>query len=476
MLGRVGTKILPILCGKILVIQLFTPICSVRDVIFAGRFARDAIFQLEVFNHEANDEVIAYDCTEEPIVITGVGMTASVGRDRESVWHAVRQGKSGVRRVRGLRGIPDDLLLGATVDLDVPPGRLKAIPLSRIAADEAMRDAGIDLRLVDLNRFGCNISGHMGDSSWVDQEQGFIPRNDPRRFPWWEQFLPNMACVEIANRYGLAGPRASYSTACATSLIAVMSAFRAIRDNQCDVAIAGGADAIDPLFAAGFRRMRVLADDDDPTRACRPFDRNRHGFVMGEGAAMMIVERLSHAQRRGAKIYAEIKACKAMAEAHHVTGLNADSEALTYLITETLRKAGLRPGDIGYINAHGTGTHQNDLVEMRAIRHALGPAADRVCVSSTKAILGHMINAAGGVELAVTVMAMRDGFAPPTLNLTDPDPELTFDCLPLVGRRNQFQHALKLSVAFGGHLVAIALSRWNDPTSGFAYPGEMKVA
>jgi 3-oxoacyl-(acyl-carrier-protein) synthase len=429
-----------------------------------------------VSSSEAKSKVIAYDGTDEPIVITGVGMTASVGRDRESVWHAVRQGRSSVRRLRGLRGIPDDLLLGATVDMDVPLGRLKAIPLSRIAADEAFRDAGIDLRTVNLNRFGCNVSGHMGDSSWVDQQQGFIPRDDPNRVPWWEQFLPNMACCELANHFGLAGPRSSYSTACATSLIAIMSAVRAIRDDQCDIAIAGGADAIDPLFAAGFRQMRVLAEDDDPKRACRPFDRNRNGFVMGEGAAMLIVERLSHARRRGAKIYAEIKACKAMAEAHHVTGLNANSEALTYLITETLRKARLSPSDIGYINAHGTGTQQNDLVEMRAIRHALGKAADRVCVSSTKSILGHMINAAGGVELAVTVMAMRDGFAPPTLNLTDPDPELTFDCLPLVGRRNQFQHALKLSVAFGGHLVAVALSRWNDPTSGFAYPGEMKVA
>jgi 3-oxoacyl-(acyl-carrier-protein) synthase len=403
-------------------------------------------------------------------------MIASVGRDRESVWRAVRQGTSGVRRVRGLRGVPDDLLLGATVDLDLPLGRLKAIPLSRIAADEALQDGRIDLAAEDRGRFGCMISGHMGDTAWVDAQLGLIPKDDPQRVPWWEQFLPNVACAELAYHYRLGGPRASFSTACATSLISVMSAVRSIRDNQCDVALAGGADAIDPLFAAGFRQMRVLAEDDDPTQACRPFDRNRHGFVMGEGAAVMVVERLSHAQRRGAKIYAQIRACTALADAHHVTGLDADSEVLAYLITETLRKARLRPEDIGYINAHGTGTQQNDLVEMRGIRSALGAATDRVCVSSTKSILGHMINAAGAAELGITLMAMRDGFAPPTLNLTDPDPELTFDCLPLVGRRNRFQHALKLSVAFGGHLVAIALSRWNDSASGFAYPSEMKVA
>jgi 3-oxoacyl-(acyl-carrier-protein) synthase len=412
-------------------------------------------------------------CTEDRIVITGIGIIASVGRDRESVWRAVRQGKSGVRRLGSFRGIPADLVLGAEVDLDfLPPGRMKVFPLSQIAAGEALDDAQIHDGTVDGGRFGCFINAHMGDTRWVDEHVGAIPVDDPTTVPWCEQFLPNTACVELANHFGLYGPRLSYSTACASSLVSVLSAVRAIRDGQCDLALTGGADAIDPLFAAGFRQMRVLADDDDPKRACRPFDKNRHGFVMGEGAAMLVIERLSHAQQRGAKIYAEIKGCAALAEAHHVTSLEADSDALTFLIQETLRKAGLQPEDIGYINAHGTGTEQNDLVEMRGIRRALGRAADRVCVSSLKAMLGHMINAAGGVELALTVMAMRDGFAPPTLNLTNPDPELTFDGLPLVGRRTRFQHALKLSVAFGGHLVAIALSRWNDAATGFAYPPE----
>lgn len=407
------------------------------------------------------------------VVVTGIGLVASVGRDRESVWRAVRQGKSGLRRLGALRGIPADLVLGAEVDMDfLPPGRMKVFPLSQIAAAEALEDARVEPGTVDSGRAGCFINAHMGDTRWVDENLGLIPADDPHSIPWCEQFLPNTAGVELANRFGLYGPRLTFSTACASSLISVLSAARAIRDGQCDLALTGGADAIDPLFTAGFRQMRVLADDDDPEQACRPFDRNRHGFVLGEGAGMLVIERLSHAQQRGAKIYAEIKSCTALAEAHHVTSLEADSEALTFLIREALRKAGLQPRDIGYINAHGTGTEQNDLVEMRGIRRALGPAADGVCVSSLKPILGHMINAAGGVELALTVMAMRDGFAPPTLNLTDPDPELTFDGLPLIGRRTRFQHALKLSVAFGGHLVAIALSRWNDAASGFAYPVE----
>ena len=412
-------------------------------------------------------------CSQDRVVITGIGIITSVGRDRESVWRAVRQGRSGVRRLGALRGIPADLVLGAVVDFDLlPPGRMKVFPLSQIAGAEALEDSQISDACVARERIGCFINAHMGDTRWVDEKLGLLPANDPTTIAWCDQFLPNTACVELANHFRLYGPRLSFSTACASSLVSVLSAVRAIRDGQCDLALAGGADAIDPLFTAGFRQMRVLADDDDPHQACRPFDRNRHGFVLGEGAAMLVVERLSHAQQRGARIYAEIEACTSLAEAHHVTSLEAESEALTFLIRETLRKADLQPHDVGYINAHGTGTEQNDLVEMRGIRQALGRAADDVCVSSLKSMLGHMINAAGGVELALTVMAMRDGFAPPTLNLTDPDPELTFDGLPLVGRRTRFQHALKLSVAFGGHLVAIALGRWNDPATGFAYPPE----
>jgi 3-oxoacyl-(acyl-carrier-protein) synthase len=414
---------------------------------------------------------------DEPIVITGIGLVASAGMDRESVWRAVRSGRSCVRRLVGLRGIPDGEILGATVDLpEEVPSRLKVFPMAEMAADEAIRDAGLDLQRVDGDRFACSISSHMGDASWAEEQAGLKIPDDPSRSPWWHQWLPNTVCCHIANRLGAMGPRLSYSTACASSLISFMAAVRALRDGQCDVAIAGGADAIDPLFVAGFQKMRVLADHDDPNQACRPFDRNRCGFVIGEGAAMLVLEKLSHARQRAARIYAQVLACRALAEAHHVTGLDADSDALSYLISSTLRSSNLRPRDVGYLNAHGTGTQQNDLAEMRGIRDAFGSAADYLCVSSTKSVLGHMINAAGGTELAITVLAMRDGFAPPTMNLTDPDPELSFDCVPLVGRRNRFQNALKLSVAFGGHLVAVALNRWNDAASGFGYPPEARVA
>jgi 3-oxoacyl-(acyl-carrier-protein) synthase len=409
----------------------------------------------------------------EPIVITGIGMIASVGKDRESVWRAVRRGQSGVRSLRGMPAIPDDLLIAATVDVPLRrPGELKTITLQHVAAAEALQDAQVNLAAIDLDRFACAISGHMGDTGFVVEQLRPEPI-DPLAVPWWQQWMPNTGCSTVANRYGLRGPRICHSTACASGLIDILAAVRAIEDGQADIALAGSAEGIHPLFAAGFYRMGVLAHHEDPAQACRPFDSRRSGFVMGEGAAMFIVERLSHAVHRGARIYAEIVGGRVLAEAHHVTGLDADSEALAYLISATLTDARLAPHQVHYINAHGTGTQQNDLVESRGIRRALGPAADKIWVSATKSMLGHLVNAAGSVELAITTLALRDGFAPPTLNLTDPDPECNLDCIPLVGRPSRFQTALKISVAFGGHLAAVAVERWMDAKTGFAYPPKL---
>ena len=409
------------------------------------------------------------DPEQEPIVITGIGLIASLGNDRESVWKAVRRGASGVRSLAGAPGIPAGLEIGAPVAMPLEyPGQLKTIALCQHVAAEALDDAGVDLSRLDLHRFGCAVSGHMGDTGWFNEQLGRSPAAHARALPWWHQWLPNTACSLVANRYGLAGPRLCHSTACASGLIEVLSAVRSIRDDQCDIALAGSAEAFHPLFAAGFRAMRVLATHEDPQQASRPFDSLRSGFVMGEGAAMFVVERLGHALSRGADIYAEIVAGKMQAQAYHLTGVDAESETLAYLISTALRQARLNPENLGYINAHGTGTQQNDVAEARGIRRALGRAADRICVSSTKSMLGHLVNAAGSVELAITALALRDGFAPPTMNLTHPDPECDLDCLPLVGRRSPFEHAMKLSVAFGGHMAAMVLRRWNEAESNAA--------
>ncbi len=408
----------------------------------------------------------------EPIVITGIGMIASIGGDRESVWRGVREGRSAVRALSGVVAIPDGLLLGATVDDLAPcvPNRLKVITLCQRAAAEALADADLDLNEVELDRFGCAISGHMGDTGWLERHLAGYDRSAPGAPEWWQQWMPNTACSVVANEYRLAGPRICHSVACASGLIDILAAVRSIRDGACDIALAGSAEAIHPLFAAGFYQMKVLAHHDDPRQACRPFDVGRQGFVMGEGAAMFVIERLGHALARGAPIYAELASGKMLAEAHHVTGLDAESEALAYAISAALRDARLEPADIGYVNAHGTGTVQNDLVETRGIRRAMGAAANQLCVSATKSMLGHLVNAAGSVELAITVLALRDAFVPPTLNLTHPDPRCDLDCIPMVGRPCRTEHALKLSVAFGGHIVAVVLRRWREARSRAADP------
>jgi 3-oxoacyl-(acyl-carrier-protein) synthase len=385
-------------------------------------------------------------------------MVTSVGLNREQVWRAVREGRSGVRHL-DLGSNPVGLRIGAVVNLPESDSReLKVIRLARMAAAEALDDCRLRPEELDRDRFACAVSGHMGDTYWLEHSHRV---GRPPHDASWDQWLPNSGCWNIAHHFGLYGPRLCHSTACASGLIDFLCAARTIQDGQCDLALAGSAEAIHPLFAAGFQSMRVLAEDDDPVRACRPFDVTRSGFVMGEGAAMFVLERLDHAQARGARIYAEVVAGRTLADAHHVTGLDVDSDSLSYLISETLRRAHLTPSSISYINAHGTATQQNDLLEVRGIRRALGSYADQVCVSSSKSMLGHLVNAAGSVELAITALALRDGFAPPTLNLYTPDPECDLDCLPLVGRGRPLEHALKLSLAFGGHLVAVILRRWD---------------
>jgi 3-oxoacyl-(acyl-carrier-protein) synthase len=413
------------------------------------------------------------DRTETPdrVVITGIGMITSVGLNRESTWQAIARGESGVRRVRPDDGVPDHLRIAAVVRSTPPlPRQLKVIHLAQVAAAEAITDAELDFSQIDGTRFGCAVSGHMGDWRWLRQHHGYESADRTGDVSSWDQFLPNSGCWNIAHRYGFNGPRLSHSTACASGLIDLMSAVRAIGDGQCDLALAGSAEAIDPLFAAGFQQMRVLADADDAQRACRPFDVHRNGFVMGEGSAMFVLERLSHAQARGARIYAEVLGGGMLADAHHLTGLDMESETLTRLIRDTLRKSQLDARELNYINAHGTGTQQNDIMESRGIRRALGAHADGVYVSALKAALGHLVNASGSVELALTALALRDGFVPPTANLIEQDPACDLNCVPLVGQPRRVQTAMKLALAFGGHLVAVALRRWNDAQTGFAYP------
>lgn len=395
------------------------------------------------------------------VVITGIGMTTAVGRDRETSWRAMKAGKSGVRRLTGVPHLPDGLLLAATVD-GVPCDSRgdRNFPLALMSAREALEDSRLNLKRLDRTRLGWSSGTCGGPTPPMIEELARRKQVKPTA-PWWENLYLATPPARVADALGILGPRLCNSTACATGTIATVNALRAIRDRQCDAIVVGGAQTIHPILAAGFYNMRVLAQHEDPTAACRPFDANRTGFVMGEGSAALVLERLDDARARGAWIYAEVLSGTLLSDATHVTDLSTDSTTLVHLLNATLKRSQLAPRDVGYINAHGTGTKQNDAMETRGIRTSFGAAANDLCISTVKANIGHLVNAAGVVELATTALALRDGFAPPTLNLTHQDPECDLDCTAIVGRRRAFEHALKISIAFGGHLAAVSLRRWS---------------
>jgi 3-oxoacyl-(acyl-carrier-protein) synthase len=395
---------------------------------------------------------------EDPVVVTGVGIVASTGSSREEVWQTMQTGRSGVRLSNERDPVRSLRLPCALIDwLEPDPESIKSIQLSQIAAQEALEDAHIDWRQVDRSRFACSISAQLGDMGYLYDPPE--TRNTDPSHPWWNFFLPCCASDSIANQFRLYGPRLCHTTACASGLVSTLAAARTLLSGQADFALCGAADAISELVIAAFNRIGVLSTGPSPESACRPFDVTRSGFVMGEGAAMLVLEKRSHAIGRGATIYAEIAGSQALCQAHHVTGLDSEAETLKELISRLVDKAGWSYRGPQYINAHGTGTTQNDTSELMAIRAALGDNADNTVVSSSKAVLGHLINAAGSVELALTALSLRDGFAPPTMHLQEPEQTGNLDCLPEFGCQMELDRALKLSLAFGGHLVGMALRR-----------------
>ncbi len=410
---------------------------------------------------------------EEPVVITGIGMVTAVGWNCETAWRAICRGRTRVRPVRGLPPLPDGVIWGATVDF---PGRLrgvdKILAMARQATREALRDAGLTIPGTGKpHRCGCAFNAHMGYLDWYyrNQERD-SPSSVAEPVPWFRKWLPQSTCVEIARLFHLHGPRLAYSTACASSLIGLIAAVRYIQSGQADVMVAGGSDVIDPLFAASFYRMGVLARIDPNLQypVCRPFDEERNGFVLGEGAATLVLERLDHALRRKAPIYAVWLGSAVVNDAHHVTDLDQDSHVLLRLIEQLLTSTGVAATDIDYVNAHGTGTWQNDRLEMSVYGKVLTPQNPQLVVSSTKSVLGHLVNASGAVETAVTVLALRDGFLPPTMHVRRVDPSCPFDCLPRRGIHRNAEIALKVSLAFGGHLAAVLLRRWNGSANPLA--------
>ncbi len=394
----------------------------------------------------------------QQVVITGIGLITSLGLDRDSTWAAIRRGESGARwlDLPGFSGFP---IVGAgSLAKDSDP----TLEWLTRAADEAMADARVAGSGIDPDRLGVLIGLSKGAVRSLARTHEMIRSgefDEATLAKTWMRSWPGSGASLLAGRYGFRGPCEAPIAACATGLVAALGAADLIRRGACDLALAGGADAsLEPLLLAAFRRMKALARvDDDPSKAVRPWDRDRSGFLVGEGGGVLVLERLDHALARGVVPYAELAGGALGSDAYHETALDPDPWGLALVIAKALEDAGVEPSEVDAVNVHGTATLANDPLECQALRLALGPEADRVACSANKSQIGHLLGAAGSAELAIAALSLRDGFVPPTLNLDHPDPACDLDGTPQVGRSMPIRVLLKLSLGFGGHLAAAVL-------------------
>ena len=404
------------------------------------------------------------------VVVTGIGPVTPVGIGVDAFWDSLVQGRSGVGKLEGFDTAGLSSRIAAQVhDFRVEEHLEPAVArrmerfaqLAVAAAQLAVADASLDLEASDRARIGCVVgTGIGGVAAFEAQVRVFAERGPARVSPHLVALMiPNMAAGQVAMRLGITGPNECTVTACAASGHAIARAVDFLRAGRADVVLAGGAEAaITPLTVAGFCATRALSTrNDDPEGASRPFDGGRDGFVIGEGATMLVLEREEHARGRGARIHAEVAGFGLSADAHHETAPHPEGLGGAQAMRAALEDAGLAPEDVGYVNAHGTSTSLGDIAETLAIRSVFGSHADRLAVSSTKSMTGHLLGAAGATEAAATVLAIARGFLPPTINLTDPDAACDLDYVPLTARKAEVHAALTNSFGFGGQNASIAL-------------------
>ncbi|MGQ9691972.1 MAG: beta-ketoacyl-ACP synthase II [Thermaceae bacterium] len=404
------------------------------------------------------------------VVITGLGPVSPIGVGAEAFHQAQLQGKSGIRRIT--RFDPKDLPVQIAGEVEVDPEAFidkrelrrldRFVQLALIAAELALRDAGLEVDGLDPRRVGTLVgSGIGGMETWEAQSRVLLEKGPTRLSPFFiPMLIINMASAQIAMRYGFMGPSSAVVTACATGTDAIGSAFRMIQLGEADLVLAGGAEAvITPMAIGAFGVMRALSTrNDEPERASRPFTKSRDGFVLSEGAGVLVLEEYEHAKKRGARIYAEIVGFGRSADAHHITEPHPEGKGAALAMEAALKDAGISPEKVGYINAHGTSTPIGDRAEVLAIKQVFGDHAKRLAVSSTKSMTGHLLGAAGAVEAIATVQALYSGLLPPTINLEDPDPELDLDFLP-TPREAQVEYALSNSFAFGGQNAVLVFRK-----------------
>jgi 3-oxoacyl-[acyl-carrier-protein] synthase II len=407
------------------------------------------------------------------VVITGLGLLCAVGNTTSEVWPALLAGKNGVDRITGFDASAFACQIAAEVKSFDPLNFIEKKEIKKMgrfihfalaASDEAMKMSQLQVTPENAERIGVHIGSGIGGFDVIEREHTALMQGGPRKISPF--FIPasiiNLAAGHVSMCYGAKGPNEATATACTTSAHSVGDSFRIIQHNDADVMIAGGTEAaITPMGVGGFAAMRALSTrNDDPAHASRPWDKDRDGFVIGEGAGILIMEELEHARQRNAPILAEIVGYGMSSDAYHMTQPAPEHEGGFRVMRNALRDAGLEASAVGYVNAHGTSTPIGDTLEAHAIRNLFGK---KVPVSSTKSMTGHLLGGAGGLEAGVTVLALRDQILPPTVNLENQDPDTDgMDFVPNQARNAQFEYAMSNSFGFGGTNGALLFKRWAE--------------
>ncbi|PYK02741.1 MAG: beta-ketoacyl-[acyl-carrier-protein] synthase II [Verrucomicrobia bacterium] len=412
--------------------------------------------------------------TERRVVVTGLGVVSALGLDIDTFWNNLIAGRCGIDKITAFDVSKYDCQIAAEVkNFDPAPAFPSPKEIRRTdrfaqfgvyAGYQALKDAGLDLDKLDRDETGVFIGSGIGGLYTVEEQHKILLSKGPGRLSPFliPMLILNMASGLFSMFYKLRGPNLATCSACATSTHAIGEAWRTIKMGDAKVMFAGGTEAtIVPMGIGGFCAMKALSTrNDDPQRASRPFDAERDGFVMGEGAGVIVMEDLEHARARGARIYCEMIGYGNTADANHMTAPAPEGEGAARCMKAALRSAGLRPGDISYINAHGTSTPQGDICETQAIETVFGAHARRIAVSSTKGATGHMLGASGAVEMAICAKAIQTNVVPPTINYEHPDPECDLDYVPNTAREMTVSAVLNNSFGFGGHNASMVAKKF----------------
>ena len=408
------------------------------------------------------------------VAVTGLGAVTPIGNHVKEFWEGIRSGKVGIGPITRFDPSDYKVKLAAEVKNFDPRERMEFRAAKRMelfsqyavaAAGEALEDSGLSVKQEDPFRIGVSIGSGIGSLQAMEREHERLLTKGPGRVGplLVPLMISNMAAGNVGIQYGLKGKNINVVTACATGTHSIGEAYRSIQYGEADVMVAGGTEgSICPIGVAGFTALTALSTSEDPLRASIPFDKERSGFVMGEGAGILVLEELEHARRRGAHIYAEIAGYGATCDAYHITSPAEDGSGAARAMTEAMKDGGITPEQVTYINAHGTGTHHNDLFETRAIHLAMGKAAEAVKINSTKSMIGHLLGAAGGVELITCVKSIEEGYIHPTVGYQVPDEECNLDYVTRGGISMEVEYALSNSLGFGGHNASILVKKYRE--------------